>query len=340
MEIYYTQYKTVLTPLTKPKKSFGRFWHLLLIILLLVSVFASAYSLYAAQPPANFPTQELVVIPPGTTLTAIADQLHADGYIRSKTLFIAAVVIRGEVSNVKAGEYHFAEPQTMSNIIDQLVNGDYNGNLVRLTHFEGQRVVQLAQRASEHLKDFSSTAFVELALLHEGQLFPDTYYIPPDYSEELLVDLMRKRYDEIMTPLRPAIAQHTLDENEVIILASILEREANTSETKQMVSGILQNRLSIGMPLQADASIEYELDKPLSDLVASDLEIDSPYNTYLYPGLPPTPIGNPGLTAITAVLEPADTNYLYYITGTDGVFHYAEDFDTHRSNIQTYLRQP
>lgn len=339
MAIYYTQHITLLTSHENPKTRFGYFRHLLFSVFLFMFVLVSVYSLYGAQSPADFPTHESVVIPSGTTLSAIAEQLHVEGYIRSKLLFIAAVAVRGEVSNIKAGQYRFAEPQTMSSVIDQLIAGDNMSGLVRLTHFEGQRVAQLAQRTAEQLEGFSSVVFMEAALMYEGQLFPDTYYIPRDYSEESLVELMRERYNEVIEPLQPAIAEHSLDEDEIIILASILEREANTLETKKMVSGILQNRLSIGMPLQADASMEYELEKPLPELAATDLEIDSPYNTYLYPGLPPTAIGNPGLVAITAVLEPTDTNYMYYITGTDGVFYYAEDFDTHRANIQTHLRQ-
>ena len=96
--------------------------------------------------------------------------------------------------------------------------------------------------------------------------------------------------------------------------------------------------MSIGMALQADASIEYVLDKPLSELTSEDLKIDSPYNTYLYTGLPPTPIGNPGLQAIMAVLEPTESDYFYYITDEDGVFHYAQTFNQHKSNIAKYLR--
>jgi UPF0755 protein len=106
----------------------------------------------------------------------------------------------------------------------------------------------------------------------------------------------------------------------------------------KMVSGILQNRLSIGMALQTDASIEYVLDKPLSELSAEDLDLDTPYNTYMYPGLVPTPIGNPGLLAIDAVLNPTPSDFFYYITGNDGNFYYAETFEEHKQNIYKYLQ--
>lgn len=105
---------------------------------------------------------------------------------------------------------------------------------------------------------------------------------------------------------------------EILALASIIEREANSPDSMKLVSSVLQNRLEIGMALQADASIEYVLDKPLKELTPEDLKIDSPYNTYLYTGLPPTPIGNPGLDAIMAVLQPAESEYFYYITDEEG----------------------
>ena len=115
-----------------------------------------------------------------------------------------------------------------------------------------------------------------------------------------------------------------MTEYEIITLASILEREANSAESMRMISGILQNRLEINMPLQVDASIEYDLDKPLHELTPTDLkERDTPYNTYLYSGLPPTPIGNPGQTAIEATLNPTESDYLFYVTDDESNFHYA-----------------
>jgi len=143
--------------------------------------------------------------------------------------------------------------------------------------------------------------------------------------------------------LQSQIAQSEFTEAEILILASILEREANSPESMGIVSGILQNRLAINMPLQADATIEYVLETPLGELppgqLAAELrELDSPYNSYLNLGLPPTPIGNPGLTAIKAVLNPVETDYFYYVTDADGAFYYAETYDQHLQNIERYLR--
>ena len=150
--------------------------------------------------------------------------------------------------------------------------------------------------------------------------------------------LLSNKYNEEIKLLETKISAQSLSLDEIIVLASIIEREANTPESKHLVSGILQNRLAEGMYLQVDASLEYVLDKPLSELTPEDLKIDSPYNTYLYKGLPPTPIGNPGLESIMAVLEPAQSDYFFYITDTDGEFYYAKNFEEHRKNVAKYLR--
>lgn len=169
-------------------------------------------------------------------------------------------------------------------------------------------------------------------------MFPDTYFVPVDYTEQQLLDLMLETFEQKTADLQPMIESHSLSLDEILILASIIEREANSPESKKLVSSVLQNRLQTGMPLQADASIEYILEKPLSELTPEDLEIESSYNTYLNTGLPPTAIGNPGLDAITAVLEPAESEYYYYITGNDGEFYYAETYQRHLINIEKYLR--
>ncbi|MEZ4195509.1 MAG: endolytic transglycosylase MltG [Candidatus Paceibacterota bacterium] len=196
----------------------------------------------------------------------------------------------------------------------------------------------LAKRAEQVLPEFDAEEFILLATPSEGRLFPDTYLLPEEYTAEELFDLLTSTFTEKLLPWQDEILAHNLSLDQIIILASIIEREANSPESKKMVSGILQQRLEIGMPLQADASVEYILDKPLKELAADDLKVDSPYNTYLNTGLPPTPIGNPGLDAIVAVLEPTTTDYLFYITGNDGEFYYAKDFDGHKLNIARYLR--
>jgi UPF0755 protein len=150
---------------------------------------------------------------------------------------------------------------------------------------------------------------------------------------------MRDTHNETLDALIAEKETLPLPREDIVILASILEREANSPESMQAVANILLRRLAIDMPLQVDASIEYILDKPLGELLPEDLRQDSPYNTYTRFGLPPTPIGNPGAVALSAVINATTaTPYLFYITGDDGNFYYGRDFDEHRLNIARYLR--
>jgi UPF0755 protein len=201
----------------------------------------------------------------------------------------------------------------------------------------------MAMIAADALPALDVTTYIELAQKLEGTLFPETYYVPSDFTANDLVALQRITFTEQLQALQPTIASSTLSQADILTLASIVEREANDETSMKMVAGIFRNRLAIGMALQADASIEYVLDTPLNELPPGQLSIelretDSPYNTYLYPGLPPTPIGNPGLQSIDAVLNPTTSEYLYYITGNDGEFYYATTLEEHNQNIARYLR--
>ncbi len=149
---------------------------------------------------------------------------------------------------------------------------------------------------------------------------------------------MRREYEEKIAPYRVKIRASAYTEKEIITLASILEREANDEASMGLVAGILLDRLEEKHPLQVDATFEYILGKTSAELTAEDLKLDSPYNTYTNLGLPPTPISNPGLMAIEAVLDPVDSPYFYYLTGDDGTFHYARTFEEHKQNKERYLR--
>jgi UPF0755 protein len=184
----------------------------------------------------------------------------------------------------------------------------------------------------------SSSQSLEFLIQYEGRLFPDTYFIKNSTTVHELVDVMQSTYESRLTPLRERIKESPFTEEEILILASILEREANDETSMRMVSGVLHNRLKINMPLQVDAVFEYLIGKTSAELTEADLDIDSPYNTYTNTGLPPTPISNPGILAIEAAIAPTDHSYLYYLTDADGVFHYANTFDEHRQNKARYLR--
>lgn len=320
-----------------PPRRRGRMFLCLLAVVVLLAL-ATLFLYQLSRPPVTFPVDTAITIDEGSSIRDTVRSLHEAGFVRSAFLLYVVLITQYEPRDIKASTYVFSEPLTVFAVAERLVRGDYSANLIRFVHLEGESNRRLAERATELLDEFDPIKFAALTEGREGQLFPDTYLIPRTFTTEELVGLLTDTYEQKLRPLRTTIAAHPLSEDEVITLASILEREANTPESKKMVSGILQNRLRIGMALQADASIEYVLDKPLSELTPEDLDIESPYNTYLNPGLPPTPIGNPGLDAIRAVLEPTPSPYLFYITGNDGNFYYAETYEEHRANIARYLR--
>ena len=321
----------------KPRRGL-RTWLLLCIALIGITAAGFLAVDFLAQPPADFPTGVGIVIPAGSGVKTAAALLEEKHVVQSRFLLYAVLYWYHDPTALKASTYRFTEPLDVYGVARKLISGDFTSNLVRFIHPEGERVTEIAINAKAALSNFDSETFLQLAVVQEGRLFPDTYLIPPDYSAADLVKTMTDAYEKNVAPLRSQIAANSLTENEVITLASIIEREANSPESMSMVSGILQNRLKIGMALQTDASIEYILNKPLKDLTAADLEIDSPYNTYSHRELPPTPIGNPGLTAIKAVLEPTKSDYLYYITDDKGTFHYAKSFEDHKANVAKYLK--
>jgi len=324
-------------PIPAKSRWFSRLLTFIVVVFIIVFGIRFAYD-YLQSPPDNFPLDTVVSIPFGTTVRQVASLMKENNLVRSETFFFSYFTLLHDTASIKASNYVFDRPLTVGELAHQLTQGNYSEGLVRFTHIEGEPVMRIAEQAERVLSDFNGDEFVRLAKPYEGRLFPETYMIPQDYTEQELLDLLLNTFKQKITPYQEEMENHDLSLDEIIILASILEREANTPESKKMVSGILQNRLSISMPLQVDASIEYVLDKPLSELNPEDLKMESPYNTYLNYGLPPTPIGNPGLVAIEAILHPVESEYLFYITGKDGNFYYAKDFDAHRRNIANYLR--
>lgn len=312
----------------------------LLLLLIICTLLLSSYVYVGSQlsAPKNFPLNTPIEITPGMGVKAITKKLAAEHVVTSDVLLYLTIALYYEATDIKASTYIFTTPLDTKGIAAALTKGDFSSNLLSFTHIEGESVEDTANRATKVLPLFDKAEFIQNALPYEGKLFPDTYRIPKDFTAAQLQETMLSTYEEKIAPLREQIMASMLTEEQVITLASIIEREANSPESMRYVSGILQNRLKKGMYLQVDASIEYILHKSLAELVPEDLKVDSPYNTYTNPGLPPTPIGNPGLTAITAVLNPTPSDYLFYITGNDGTFHYARSFDEHKANVARYLR--
>jgi UPF0755 protein len=323
----------------KPKSSRALKVFLVLVASLSFLVLAtSMYIYHQSTAPSTFKSGTSFEIQPGMNVRTIADHAQKQGLVRSDVLLYALLTYSHDPTSIFAGNYVFKEPTNVFGVANKLANKDIENKLVRITLPEGITAKEMAAIAERTLPDFDTYKYLTLAETEEGYLYPETYFIPETFTADQLLDLQKQTFNDAIAPVKDEITESDFSLYEVLILASLIEREANDQESMRFVSSVLQNRLEIGMPLQADASIEYVLDKPLSELTPADLKIDTPYNTYLNTGLMPTPIGNPGLQAIKSVLTPAESNYLFYITDNNGNFHYAETFSEHNRNIAKYLR--
>lgn len=313
------------------------FWAI--VSLCAIGLLSGGYYFYSLTGSPSFPQGGAILhISRGMNVEQIAQEAQTAGIVKSSFLLYAVLTFSYDPTKIYAGTYHFEVPHNVFQVAEKLASSDVDQTLTRITIPEGMTRKEIARIAAAKLTEFDTTKFLEITKNNEGYLFPETYFVPETYSAEEFVTLLTETYASSVSMYKDEIANSDFSEYEILILASILEREANNEESMRMVSSILQNRLKIGMALQTDASIGYVLDKPITDLQSSDLEFDTPYNTYLYPGLVPTPIGNPGLLAIDAVLHPTESGYLYYITGSDGTFHYAKTFEEHKRNIANYLK--
>lgn len=301
-------------------------------------IFVCSVASFLVMPPASFPEGKTLVIEKGLSIGEVSLMLKNEYYIRSRVGFEFCVLSISGNRGVQAGEYVFKEPTSLCMVAMRLAKGVTGVPAVRLTIPEGSSNKEIAKIAEKNLAQFNQEKFLTQAKDHEGHLFPETYFFLSTANETDVLEMMRTQFDKKIASLEKDIEDsgHTL--SEIIIMASILEKEARTEVDQKMVSGILWKRISIKMALQVDAPFLYMLGKTSAELTQADLKRDSPYNTYTRRGLPAGPIGNPGLMAIRAALYPAESPYLYYLSDNDGGMHYAKTFEEHKANKAKYLK--
>jgi UPF0755 protein len=249
------------------------------------------------------------------------------------------LVKEGLTAKIQAGEFILSPNLTASGIARKLTAGFSD---VQVTIPEGWRNEEIAQELSKNLT-IEPSDFLTVA--KEGEMFPDTYRFKSDTTAQDAADKMFTNFQAKFDPKLIADAQNiSFSKNQVLILASIVEREAKFSADRLIVAGILEKRLKIGMALEVDATLQYALGYSKEEktwwrknLTQDDLNLDSAFNTRKNAGLPPTPICNPGLDAINAVVYPKQTDYLYYVSDKAGNMYYAQTLDEHIQNIQKYL---
>jgi len=328
-----------------------------LVVLLGIITTAAAWSWwhYAQKPISETAKESVFVVEPGMTAEDVAAELEQQGIIRSALAFNILARLEKVDASLKAGNYILSPSMSVKEIIALLLEGPkpehivvtipegyYTSQIIDLlvakglgTKEEYEQVLATAEFEYEFLESIPET--VDPAKRLDGFLFPDTYFFSPDSTPYDVIDRLLDRFeDEVTEEVKATLAKRNLTLYEWVTLGSIVEKEAAKDEDRPIIAGVFYNRLAKGMPLQSCATIQYILGKPKAVLYDQDLEIESPYNTYKYAGLPPGPISNPGHASLVAALYPAQTKYLYFLAKSDGYHVFAETYEQHLRNQQLY----
>ena len=337
-----------------------KFLTTLLPIALVVAAFA-AWAMYAPIGPAAGTSDQAatyVDIAPGTGTKSIAAQLEEAGVLRSRYAFDLLRVVKG--GKLIAGEYRFNQPATASVVYARMVRGDVY--TIPVTIPEGYNIFEIAQAvqaaglgsreaflAAERSQTGLIADLAPNATSLEGYLFPDTYRFGRHATPEQMVAAMVRRFRQVAVQvglmdnvdLSAGSRLQVVNLPQIVILASLVEKEVNQDSERALVAGVFSNRLAQGIPLATDPSVIYAAlleGRYRGAIYASDLESTSPYNTYRHAGLPPGPISNPGVAALKAALAPADTDYLYFVADAEGHSRFSATLNEHTQQVEAYRR--
>lgn len=287
------------------------------------------------------------VIPKGQSVKTILRRLEEDRLIQSAKAAELYLYVGNNQNSLQAGSFRLSPGDSVSEIVEKLKHGTLD---LWVTIPEGWRSEQIVDELVKtgYFPDVEKEELYRKFQTTEGYLFPDTYLFARTATPDQVINKMT---DTFKGKVRTITDQPISSLTHQLILASLVEREAKHDRDRPLVASVLTNRLKIGMALQVDATLQFSKANADDELrmtndefnwwptiTASDKSVDSPYNTYAHPGLPPGPIANPGLESIKAAMEPAQTDYLYYLSEPDGATHYAKTLAEHNENIRKYLR--
>lgn len=338
----------------KPKSKLASVVIIIFIITILVTMGVVSYvkkyiqDSYKAMD-SNNPIDVKIEIPSSSTTTKISELLYENGLIKNQLIFKFQVKNRGVDGKLKAGEYELSTGMDIDTIIDIITKGSKNQNTVRFTIPEGYEIRQMAEKLSNEgivnkerflqlVNDKSNfedkyTFLKELDEKQslEGFLFPSTYEIFVGVSEEEIIGKMLDEFEKIYKKdIELKLDSFDFTLNQAITLASIIEREGKLDSERPIMSAVFHNRLKQGMLLQSCATVQYILGERKEKLTNKDTAIESPYNTYIYKGLPPGPIASPGEASLIAAVNPAEVDYLFFVlTGEDGSHTFSKTYGEH-----------
>lgn len=328
-----------------------------LLLLLAAIVIGAAATFYlwrgVALPYRGFEGEQFVVIDTGSSVGGIGAALARAGVVRDARSFQIAARLTGAERRMQAGEYRFDRAATAFEVVERIARGDVYARPI--TFPEGRTAAEMAALFAE--RGFGDAAAFAAAARGadriasldpqapdlEGYLFPSTYLLPRNARAATLVDQMVRSFEKAFDPdLRAAATAVGFTVREAVTMASLVEEEAQIADERPIISAVYHNRLKIGMGLQCDATVIYAMQRAGTwngNIRRVDLQMDSPYNTYRYRGLPPGPIANPGRASLEAAVKPASVPYLYYVSRNDGSHAFATTLDEHNRNVQQYQIQ-
>lgn len=329
-------------PPVQKRRRGGRFFRTVVILFLLVLLGTAGLIYYVyqgLQPVAGEAVIKEVQIPSGSSVKQIGRILHENGLIRNPDLFAYYVKYKGTGSRLQAGDYQFQTGQTIDQMLQAMEEGKTVVNAMRFTIPEGWNVEQIADHLAEKglvdkakfLQEVNQGSFPEFPFVAaipqkegrkhrlEGYLFPETYEIKKEADEHEIISRMLAQFQKEWKPeWTQKLTKRKMTIDEAVTLASIIEREVVVDKERPIVAGVYYNRMREGWLLQADATVQFVLGKQRDRITYDDLKVESPYNTYLHPGLPPGPIANPGRASLAAAVSPESHDYFFYVTKKDG----------------------
>lgn len=317
----------------------GKFILFLTILALLIFGLAGFFYIryQLVNPLTGQATKQSFVIEKGEGLREIAASLEESGLIRSKTLFEYYVLYQGWGARLQAGQYQLSPSSNIPQLAQRIIKGGVSSEEVTVTIPEGFNLRQIDARLAKAGLIEEGELFKQPQL--EGYLFPDTYRFSLTETTDQIIGRMRDNFEQKMSQnLRKEIDNQGKTVEEIIIMASLLEREVATDEDKRLVSGIFWQRLADNYPLESCATIAYILGLDKWRYSSIETKIESPYNTYRNIGLPPGPICNPGLSAIEAAVYPEDSDYYFFLSKSDGETVFSRTLEEHNQNKAKYLQ--
>ena len=335
------------------KKLFKLLLILGLAILVLAMIGVVIFKSKINESAGNDWTQKTIVIETGESSASITKKLADNGIIKDTKLFDIYLRTSGKAQAIKAGNHTLGANMTMPEILDNLSKSEISE--VWITIPEGWRIDQIAayleNKKLVRARDFAKQAIVDdykadydflqylpTGTTLEGYLFPDTYKVAAEPTADSVIRKMLDNFGEKFDQkYRDDATSQNWPIQKLITFASIVEKESGRDADREIIAGIFKNRLDQDMPLQSDATVTYITGRPDTRPTIEETKTESPYNTYLHTGLPPGPVGNPGIKAVQDALYPTKTPYLYFISDADGVAHFASTYEEHQANIERYL---